>query len=206
MTLSSSADNRPFAVLRAFARKRTPAERCELCSLELTAEHSHLMEPANRRLLCACNACVLLFNGQQGGRYRRVPRDVHSLPDFRLTDAQWESLHIPINLAFFTYSTPAERVVAMYPSPAGATESLLTLEAWSELVQENPVLQELEPDVEALLANRVGPAREYYRVPIDECFRLVGLIRTGWRGLSGGTDVWREIEGFFASLKRKSGS
>ena len=123
-----------------------------------------------------------------------------SCADFRLTDAQWEDLHLPINLAFFFHSTRAGRVVAVYPSPAGGTESLLTLEAWQQLEEDNPVLREFEPDVEALLVNRLGPAREHYRAPIDACYRLVGLIRTSWRGLSGGAEVWQEISRFFADL------
>ena len=57
----------------------------------------------------------------------------------------------------------------------------------------------LEPDVEALLVNRIGEARECYRVGIDECYKLVGLIRTHWRGLSGGQAVWDEIGRFFAA-------
>ena len=121
-----------------------------------------------------------------------------------MTDAQWDDLHLPINLAFFFQSTTIGRVVALYPSPAGATESLLSLEAWHELGSEQPVLNELEPDVEALLVNRLGPSREYYRVPIDECYRLVGLIRTHWRGLSGGAEVWEEIGAFFHALQRRS--
>ena len=69
----------------------------------------------------------------------------------------------------------------------------MPLEAWQALVEDNPVLATFEPDVEALLVNRVGAARECYRVGIDECYKLVGLIRTHWRGLSGGTAVWEEI-------------
>jgi hypothetical protein len=134
-----------------------------------------------------------------------VPRRVQFLPDFRLPDVQWEGLSLPINLAFFFHSTPAGRVVALYPSPAGTTESLLPLEAWSELAKENPVLRDLEPDVEALLVNRVGETREHYRAPIDECFKLAGLIRMHWRGLSGGEAVWQEIGRFFAEAKAKSG-
>jgi hypothetical protein len=183
---------------------RAPAERCDLCGAALAPEHSHLMEPATRRLVCSCDACAILFSGRKDGRYRRVPRSVRLLSDFRLTDAQWEELHIPINLAFFFHSTPAGRVVAVYPSPAGAMESLLTLEAWQALREENPVLGELEPDVEALLVNRVGPAQEHFRVPIDECYKLVGLLRAHWRGLSGGPEVWGEIGRFFASLKERS--
>ncbi len=116
----------------------------------------------------------------------------------------WEELSIPINLAFFLHSTPAGRVVALYPSPAGATESLVAPEAWEALAEENPVLHDFEPDVECLLVNRVGDSRECYRVGIDECYRLVGLVRTHWRGLSGGATVWDEIGRFFAGLKERS--
>ena len=103
------------------------------------------------------------------------------------------------------------RVSALYPSPAGATESLLPLEAWNSIVQNNPVLQQMEPDVEALLVNRVGLARgaapaEYYVVPIDACYQLVGLIRLHWRGLSGGTEVWKEIGDFFTRLRSSRSS
>jgi hypothetical protein len=122
-----------------------------------------------------------------------------------MTDSQWDNLHLPINLAFFTYSSPAGRVLALYPGPAGATESLLTLESWQEIVAENPILRELAADVEALLVNRLGEMREYFRIPIDECYRLVGLIRTHWRGLSGGTQAWTAIHGFLAGLRRRSG-
>ena len=98
-------------------------------------------------------------------------------------------------------------MVAHYPSPAGATESLLDLAAWEELVAWNPVLGELESDVEALLVNRVGRARgltpaSYFVAPLDRCFELVGLIRTSWKGLSGGDEVWRRIGGFFSDLSR----
>jgi hypothetical protein len=81
---------------------------------------------------------------------------------------------------------------------------LLPPEAWAQVVADNPRLRELESDVEALLVNRVGAAREYYLAPIDECYKLVGLIRSNWRGLSGGTEVWRAIAVFFKELKEKS--
>jgi hypothetical protein len=195
-----------LASLRRYVRPRAVAvrERCALCDAELAAEHSHLVEVATRRLACACEACALLFSGQPGGRYRRVPRGVRLLADFHLTDAAWDGLGIPIDLAFFLRSTPAGGVIALYPSPAGATESLVPSDAWEALAEENPVLRDLEPDVEALLVNRVGGAREYYRVGVDECYKLVGLIRTRWRGLSGGHEVWAEVRGFFDGLKGRS--
>ncbi len=106
--------------------------------------------------------CAILFSGQEGARYRRVPESIESLPDFCLTDQEWDDLHLPINLVFFLRSTAADRVLALYPSPAGATESLLPLESWDTMVANNPVLGELEPDVEALLVHRLGPTREYF--------------------------------------------
>lgn len=199
---------RPFGRLREFAR-RTPVECCDLCGTELGEQHDHLVEPGARRLLCACVPCALLFSGPTTTKYRRVPRDARRLPDFRMTDVQWDELRIPINLAFFFRSSTQNRVIASYPSPAGATESLLPLDAWQAIEAANPELATLEPDVEALLVQRVGYARdlaaaEYFIVPIDQCFRLVGLIRTRWRGLSGGTEVWREIAHFFNDLKARA--
>lgn len=191
--------------LRQFLRPRAAREHCELCDAELAADHSHLVEVASRRLRCACEACALLFSSQSTVKYRRVPRRAQFLDDFRLTDGHWDRLQLPINLAFFLPSTPTGRVVALYPSPAGATEASLPPEAWQSLVEDNPVLCELEPDVEALLVNRLGPAAECYRVGIDRCYELAGLIRTHWRGLSGGAAVWEEIGRFFTALKERSG-
>jgi hypothetical protein len=192
-------ERNPLATLRRFARPRPPAERCELCGLLLPPEHPHLLRLADRKIACSCDACAVLFSGQQGARYRRIPRQGSLLPDFELTEELWDGLHIPINLAFF-FRNSAGKVLALYPSPGGAVEALLPLATWPELAARNPVLHQLEPDVEALLVNRVGAHRDCYRAPIDACFRLVGLIRTHWRGLSGGTELWEEIDRFFARL------
>ena len=198
----------PFAVLRQFVRRKKDVERCELCSAEVAAAHSHLIEPGSRKLLCACDACAILFSGT-GRKYKRVPRRVLALADFHLSDGQWDGLMVPISMAFFFRSTPDQRVVAFYPSPAGAMESLLPLETWTDIEAANPALKEMEPDVEALLVNRVGHARgagdpAYYVIPIDECYKLVGMIRFHWKGLSGGTEVWREIGNFFAGLEKRA--
>ena len=195
----------PVAYLRGFARPRPARERCELCSAELADDHEHLLESGARRLACACTACAILFSHRGGSKYRRVPRRVENPAGLRLTELQWEGFGLPIALAFFLNSSSAGRVVAVYPSPAGATESALPLDAWEEFVADNPVLGNLEPDVEALLVNRVGPARDYFRVGIDQCYQLAGIIRTRWRGFSGGTDVWTEIGRFFDNLRRRAG-
>lgn len=196
--------------LRQFARKRKPTERCELCSCELFAGHEHLVEPESHKLLCACDACAILFDAQFNAKYKRIPRSAHFLKDFQLTDAQWDSLRIPIEMAFLFHSSPKGRVIAVYPSPAGAIESLLPLDTWEDIVGVNPVLHVMRADVMALLVNRVGTGSgsnspEYYLVPIDKCYELVGLIRAHWRGLSGGTEVWREVASFFGNLKKQFG-
>jgi hypothetical protein len=189
----------PIAALRGFVRPREPEERCDTCGAGLTEQHGHTFDPVSRRIRCACDPCEILY----GGEYRPIPRRIRVLRDFVISDAQWDDLMIPISLAFFSHSTPLNRMFALYPGPAGAAESLLRLEAWEEISAANPELRSLQPDVEALLVNRVGAAREYFIVPIDECYRLVGLIRLHWRGLSGGAVVWGEIGRFFAELRRK---
>ena len=198
-----TVNNNSFAALRRFVSERKAVERCELCSLELPPEHQHLFVPAERQLLCACDACALLFDNPAATKYRRVPRQGRYLPEFQLDDALWDDLLIPVGMAFFFFSTPAEKVMAYYPSPAGPTESLLRLEAWDEIVSANPILQTMQPDVEALLVNRLGEP-QYFIAPIDKCYELVGLIRMHWSGLSGGTEVWAEIAKFFTILKANS--
>jgi hypothetical protein len=207
METASRPPRNSFANLQRYMRRGEDIELCELCGAMLAQEHTHLIEPSVRKLTCSCGPCALLFT-RETGKYRRIPRDIKSLPNFRMTDAQWENLMIPIGMAFFFYSSPLEKMTAMYPSPAGPTESLLSLEAWESIVQENPILKSMASDVEALLVNRIGAGQDrepkYFIVPIDQCFKLTGLIRAHWRGLSGGTEVWQEIEKFFAGLQRNS--
>lgn len=190
----------PFATLQRFVRKpRAQVERCELCATPLSPEHQHLLELEKRVVVCACDPCAILFDGNARQRYRRIPRKVARLTDFSMDDREWDSLLIPIKLAFFVHSSVAGRTVAQYPNPGGVMESSLDLEYWKTIVEHNPVLKKLQPDVEALLVNRIsGP--QYYRAPIDQCFRLVGIIRTHWRGLSGGVEVWDQIDRFFGEL------
>ena len=184
---------------------RAAVEQCDLCAAPVPPGHRHIVDLSDRRLMCACRACALLFDSKAagGGHLRLLPTRRRRLDDFVLDPAQWDRLRIPVDMAFFFYSTPAERVLALYPSPAGPTESLLELEAWAELEAANPVLAELEPDVEALLISRARDMREHWLVPIDDCYELVGLIRTRWRGFGGGEEVWAAIDRFFEDLSTK---
>ena len=207
-----------FSSLRRFAqqeseratavetRKQAAPESCELCSEPIPSEHRHLLNVSTREIMCACRPCSILFDREAAseGKLRLVPDRRLLLKDFEMSDVQWAGLRIPVDMAFFFYSTPVERVAAFYPSPMGPTESLLELSAWEDLEEGNPVLKGMERDAEALLVNRVRGAREHFLVPIDECYGLVGLIRIHWKGLSGGQTVWEEIDRFFETLRRRS--
>jgi hypothetical protein len=186
--------------------EQTVEERCDLCGEPIPAEHRHLLDLDTREVSCACRACSLLFDRRAagGGHYRLIPDRSLRLVDFELDDAMWEELRVPVEMAFFFRASREGRVMAFYPSPMGATESLLGLEAWVALEEANPVLREMEPDTEALLVNRARGARQHFLVPVDECYRLVGLIRTRWRGFTGGKEVWEEIGRFFGELERRA--
>jgi hypothetical protein len=193
-----------FGALRRRIPQRDQDERCELCSEPLGSRHRHLLDPTSRQVLCSCDACGILFSSQAATRYRLIPDRVRFLPDFQMSEEVWAGLGIPVNMAFFQHSLPSGQVTAFYPSPAGATESLLSFETWEELEEANPVLRTMEPGVEALLVNRVGRSHQYFIASIDQCYRLVGIIRLGWRGLSGGTEVWKHVESFFAELRERA--
>ena len=204
---SSSPAGRPesvFRTFRRFNRARRGKKHCELCDICLHEDHRHLFEISNGRIVCACDACALRFQTVNEGRFKLIPRSIRSLPELDFDDNVWEKLALPINLAFFFRSSVEGKIKAIYPSPAGATESLLSLNAWDSLVDKNVVLAHMEPDIEALLVDRVGTKREYFLAPIDVCFELVGLIRMHWRGLAGGEVVWSEVDRFFARLQADS--
>ena len=200
---------------RIAAPKPPPApveERCEFCGVDIGERHGHVADVAQHRLLCVCRPCYLLFapQGAGGGRYRGVGEDVRRVDDLQVADAQWEALRIPVDLVFFFRQTlgsadaAAASLVAFYPGPGGATESLLDLDAWSDLVSANPALAETEDDVEAVLLRRHDGGFSCYVVPIDHCYELVGVVRSSWTGLGGGAEVWRHIDDWFQALDARS--
>ena len=135
-----------------------------------------------------------------------MPDRYLSLTDFALFAGQWDELEIPVGLAFFFSNSVQARTVAFYPGPAGATESELPLGAWDRIVDANPVLGTLAPDVEALIVrmpDRSRSAVEAHVVPIDRCYELVGLLRTAWRGFDGGQEARAVLDAFFADLSER---
>lgn len=174
-------------------------EHCDFCSKPIDPLHTHLIERVTRKFFCACPQCTLLLG--EGERFAIVNPRIHPLHNFELNDAEWQGYYIPIDLAFIFRSTPAQRQLAIYPGPAGAIEAYFADDAWARLIEANPVLTDLHPDVEALLVNRMNGAREYYLVSIDRCYALIGVMRKHWRGLSGGAEVWESVQDYFQKLR-----
>ncbi|MGI8677520.1 MAG: DUF5947 family protein [Jatrophihabitans sp.] len=201
----------PLFVLRRIASRPPPppaGELCEMCTKPIADEHQHVVDIANRSLMCACRPCYLLFTAQDAQlRYRAVPDRYLVFPDFELGLGQWDQFEIPVGLAFFFTNSTQDRTVAFYPGPAGATESELPLEAWQSVTGEHPELATLMPDVEALLLRtpeRGSGDVSCYLVPIDACYELVGQLRSVWRGFDGGGEARALLGAFFARLDQRS--
>jgi hypothetical protein len=193
--------------LRGLAQPKPPEpvpladgrERCDLCQTTVPPDHRHMLNLYERQIMCVCEGCWGLRSGEP--EFRPTGTRTVWLEDFELPEEIWAQFRIPIGLAFFMYSSVTNCVVALYPSPAGATESELHFETWERLVRMNPVLKDLEPDAEALIVNRTSDPRAYAIAPIDRCYMLVGLVKAAWEGISGGAGVERAIDAYFADLR-----
>jgi hypothetical protein len=199
----------PLASLRRLTQTRPQppdGERCEMCAAPIGDDHSHVVNLDSRGLMCTCRGCYLLFTDEGAKlRYRAVPERYLSFSEFTLDARAWDELQIPVGLAFLFRNSLQDRTIAFYPSPAGATESELPLEAWERVVEHNPELATLRPDVEALLVRRSdGPNGSCHLVPIDACYELVGKLRMLWRGFDGGQQAHEAMDAFFAEVHRRS--
>ncbi|MFC4056116.1 DUF5947 family protein [Actinomadura syzygii] len=188
------------AILRSSTRARDD-DRCGLCDVPVADGHAHVLDESTGELECACRACALLFekDGAGFGHYRLVPDR-----RLRLSGVSAADLGVPVRLAFFTVG-PDGAVTARYPSPVGATAWTVDPAAWTAAAAREPGLASMRPAVEALLVSTVGGADEQWLVPIDDCYRLVAVIREAWTGLSGGDRVWGAVEEFFTRLDGRRG-
>jgi hypothetical protein len=186
-------------------------EKCELCSTVVPAEHGHLADLETSSLMCACRACYLLFTRSEAirGRYRAIPDRYLTDPEHPISTADWEALEIPVGLAFFLNDSRTGHVTGFYPSPAGATECRLDLQAWNELAAAHPLLTAAEPDVEAVLVSRPDPRAQTrtvdsFIVPIDACYELAGRMRLYWRGFDGGSEAKASITEFLDKVQSRA--
>ncbi len=208
---------RPLARLRTAierGRQVRPGERCEMCAEEISPEHRHVVDIIERTLKCLCQPCLLLFSEDAAahGRYRQVPTRYVSLAVDGIDDATWDTLAVPVSLAFFFHNSTHDRPVAFYPGPAGATESLLPLDAWQAVLDRHPEFAATAPDVEAVMVRRLSgrssdgdrTGTECFIVPIDACYELVGRLRMNWNGFDGGSEAHAQIDEFFTRVRSRA--
>lgn len=181
------------------SRAAATQEHCDLCRVDVPSDHRHLLQLEERVIVCVCEPCWAFRSGD--AEYRPTGTRTVLLDDLDFPGELWTAFAIPIGLAFFFRSTATGSVLALYPSPAGATESELDLHGWGELVALNPILGELEADAEALVVSRLTEPPRYAIVPIDRCYLLVGMIRASWEGISGGDAVENAVATFFGDLE-----
>lgn len=204
-------DDHPLAMLREFvqsARTDGASERCGMCAAPIAPQHRHLVDLSDRSILCMCTPCHLLFDepGSGSGRFVHVPSRYLDIAGFDVGDAEWDDLQIPVSLAFFFHNSDQERMVAFYPGPAGATESLLPLDAWAAISSRHPIVEEIVSDVEAVLVRRTPERTEAYIIPIDRCYELTGRLRMHWSGFDGGKEAHQEIDAFFDDVRGRAGA
>jgi Family of unknown function (DUF5947) len=191
--IRSSADRHPAA----------GAEACDLCAEPLSEDHPHLYDTGRAEVRCACRACSVLFadarrgTGAGEGQFRLIPtRRV------RLPKVDTAALGVPVGLVFFVPRADGS-VTAEGPSPAGAMRWEVAAAAWQRAVAGCPPLAGMTPDVEALLVNTVHGLDHHWIVPVDDCFRMLAVVRREWRGLSGGGRMWPAVERFFEELTER---
>lgn len=206
MPNSDSAQADVVARLRRLSAREMPEgpqaleATCDLCGRNMPEDHRHLLQLEERQLVCACEACFALRSGE--AEFRPTGTRVLWLSGFRMPDDLWTRFRVPIGLAFFLKGP--DGVTAMYPSPAGATESDVEPGAWAELVGLNDILQMLEEESEVLMVNRMKGAQEYAIAPTDEAYRLVGLVKSRWEGISGGQGLENAVAEFFTELRERA--
>lgn len=190
----------PIASLLPFvraAKRARAAPACEVCGVPIAAQHKHVVDRSARRLLCACIACALAFDGEQPARFRAVPDGMRAIV---LPESDLEHLAIPVGLAFFFRPSSLGRWVAIFPSVAGATEAELTADA--EQVLDGCGVTD---DVEAVLVRRArGKASESYVVPVATGYELTALLRKHWRGIDGGDEARQVVDDLFARIAREA--
>ena len=190
--------------LRRFVRPPAPpapraeAGRCELCPLSLPDDHKHLLDLEERRIVCVCADLLVDALGRRALPADRLAHAVARRRSSSRTSCGRSSRSRSAWRSSCARATSG-KVVGLYPSPAGATECELDLEAWDRLVAANPVLEDLDPDAEALIVNRMAVAAR----PRDRPARRLLPARRDRQGDLGGDQRRRGDGGGRAALLRR---
>ena len=138
------------------------------------------------------------------GIFKPLPNRYLRLAGFKLPAPLWREFAIPVDMAFFVFNSALGGWWRFIPRPPGPRSHSLACKRGSNWNELNPTLRDLTDDLEALLINRTQDPAEYYVVPIDACYRLVGLMRSSWQGIAGGQEAFEAITRFFRELKERA--
>ena len=175
-----------------------PQERCDICGTTVPEDHRHLLHLEERRIVCSCEACWALHSGDP--EYRPSGMRTVWLEGFDCSEEMWGRFQIPIGLAFLMRSSVSAGVVAFYPSPAGATESELSMDAWETLVQANPAARGARSRCRS--ADRQPPLRP--TAVCDRADRRVLRPRRTDQVAVGGDLGWRRARASRAPILRRA--
>ena len=201
---SASARRRPTPkpragrALRAVRRRRSPTS---------TATSSTSSSAASCARAAAATCCSRP-RAPAAAATAPCPTATCRSPTSSCRRGQWDALQIPVSVAFFFLNSTLDRVAAFYPSPAGATESLLSLDTWDEVVGRQPRAGDAGARRRGVPRRAPTAARrrraECFLVPIDACYELVGQLRRLWRGFDGGSEAHDALDAFFADVRARA--
>src|SRR5204862_7297506 len=78
-------------------------EHCDFCGTSLDPEHRHLVDSSTMQFVCVCEVCAVLK--AEDSMYKTLPNRYLRLDDFNLPDELWLDFMIPVNVAFFIFSS-----------------------------------------------------------------------------------------------------
>ncbi|MBE1495637.1 hypothetical protein H4696_002737 [Amycolatopsis lexingtonensis] len=186
----------------ALNRGAVRPEACELCGTPVAGRHAHVVDTGRRGLLCACRACFLRCTRCDGARYRAVPERYLWDPAHPVACLDWRALGVPAGFAFVLRR--GTRVTAFQPGPAGAAETTLPADLWTDIAAGHPLLAAAEPDVEAIVFRGAERTTDCFLVPVDACYRLTGVVRRFWTGPDGGPEMHDRVGELFAEIRRRA--
>ena len=193
---------------------RPPAERCELCGRPSPPEHAHLIEPAARQLLCACDrapSCSPAADADLQARSTRHHAICATSADRRAVGRADDSDRSGV--LFLQQPGQPEWSPCIRAPPVRPNRSSISRHG-TRSSRDNPVFARSSPTSRRSSSTGTsdraprgtsGAHRpDYYVVPIDECLQAGRPDPQSWSGLSGGTAVWERDRGFFADLKARA--
>ena len=181
-----------LGAVRACAAAR---DRRGLCVAPLTHDHRHAVDLKERRLLCVCRPCALLFDGDASRSASAAGARARAADPGLPARGRLAGARDPGRRGVLLPRVDHEQVDRDLAEPRrsdGVRSSTTTcvgpLRAGAFAARARPRAL----DVQALLvrgARAARPLQAFLVAPIDRCYEFVGIVRRKWRGFDGGDEV-----------------